>query len=171
MLSLEAIAMDKVNDYGTYDSWHDGNDPLHLGLVCLPNEWQHYTSLKRLSLSHYYGLSLPNWLPQLQHLTRLELSYANMQTFPLCLSQLQNLQHLELEGDQSFTFRMNYNVVCLANLQHLTYLSLGSQPSNNSHQVKALTCLSLELLSRDEPLQRMDCQHGECEEVWTFVKI
>lgn len=85
----------------------------------IPMEWQNYVAW---SLSLPAG-KLPNWFTALQHLTMLQMDFAVSPTFPASLSNLCGLEKLIMRG---LCCDLTHDIVGLAQLPHLNFLSLGS---------------------------------------------
>ena len=126
----------------------------------LPDEWQHYTQLRRLWLPDYEG-SLPVWFSTLQQLTFLSMPDARMDGIPESLFQLSQLKHLDLNRFQGL---LTMPIVKLADLPQLTYLRFGKLKHTVPHYEHAVL-LDLETALSKRELKLTEEHPSE----WTYT--
>ena len=108
-----------------------GYDGPHLKLEVIAN-WQHYNRLQTLTLlgaAPWQIGQMPDWFSSLKMLTRLDMPKSRGLDFGLCWK---HFSQLHLLGLMCYSGKLSEDVMVLAGMPHLTYLSFGDMSSYKS---------------------------------------
>ena len=162
----QLIVEDPSELYGEHEVWGR-----------LPDQWQHYTALHKLSIPYLTLEMLPEWITTLSELRILEMQGMSFDAdpyFPSILRHMPKLQILKMERIDTFIDEEVLSLAQIPNLLLLVFGGIGEDPSCSNPlpplgDDKVLCFQQLAVALESHPNKLMQTRlSASSNQIWTF---
>ena len=144
----------------------------------LPDQWQHYTALRKLTIPNLDLEALPEWITSLSKLRILEMQNLSLHSNSLSmLRHMPNLQVLNMEHISTFIVEEIVDLAQIPELVLLVFGCIGEDPHDDQpfpplgdHEVRCFQHLAVALEAHPNKLMQTRLSASSTQ-IWTFRSI